>query len=179
MDYLRAGWRIGQPEGHGGDGLVYADIAPEPGSTLFEAIEQSSLPEEQTYIVRRSTHSFAILNVFPYNSGHLMVLPRVASASIDALTRDQYQDLWELVRQATVAVKAGLQPDGLNVGINEGLAGGGSVPDHLHVHIVPRWRTDTNFITTTANARVLPVTLAETWAILGAHWPSEPVGSDL
>jgi len=179
VDHLRAGWRMGQPPGYGGDGFTYADIEPEQGKTLFESIEQSDLPADETYILHRSTHSFAVLNVFPYNSGHLMVLPRLAATSIDALNQAQFVDLWEQVRQASIAVKAALHPDGLNIGVNEGVAGGGSVPDHLHVHIVPRWRTDTNFITTAASARVLPVSLAETWARLRAHWPLEPVGSEL
>lgn len=171
MEYLRAGWRFGQPPGVGADGQPYSDITPAEGQTLFEAIEQSEVPESETYILSRSQYCFSVLNIFPYNSGHVMVLPKRGVASIDDLTDDEHIDLWTLVRQGSRAVKAALFPDGLNIGVNEGQAGGGSIPDHLHVHIVPRWRTDTNFITTVGEARVLPVTLQTCWERIRANWP--------
>jgi len=171
MDYLYAGWRIGQPGGTGGDGLPHANLKPEPGKTLFETIEQSSLPEEQTYILRRRANTFAILNVFPYTSGHVLVLPRRAVRSIADLNHNEFLELWELVREAAAATQKALRPQGLNIGLNEGTAGGGSIPDHLHVHVVPRWDADTNFMTTIANARVLPTTLADSWHRLLAAWP--------
>lgn len=174
MEYLRAGWRIGQPAGTGGDGHPHAALDPIPGQSLFETIEQSGLPDDQTYILCRRPRTFAILNVFPYTSGHLMVLPRQAVATLDDLDHGTYRELWDLVREATVAVRAAFSPQGLNVGLNEGVAGGGSVPDHLHVHVVPRWSADTNFMTTISDARVLPVTLAEAWTQLGRAWPAAP-----
>jgi ATP adenylyltransferase len=171
VEYLHAGWRIGQPEGLGGDGLPHANLRPEPGKSLFETIEQSGLPDDQTYILSRRPRTFAILNVFPYTSGHLMVLPRAAVASVDDLDDDTYHELWQLVRDGVRAAQAAFRPQGLNIGLNEGTAGGGSVPDHLHIHVVPRWSADTNFMTTIADARVLPVTLAEAWRQLRRHWP--------
>jgi ATP adenylyltransferase len=173
MDHLHAGWRIGQPPGAGGDGLPHADLPPEPGKSLFETIEQSGLPDEQTYVLRRRSKTFALLNVYPYTSGHLMVLPRQAVATVDELDDETYHQLWGLVREATTAVKAAFRPQGLNIGFNEGTAGGGSEPDHLHVHVVPRWSADTNFMTTISNARILPVTLATTWQELHRAWPDE------
>ena len=173
MDYVFAGWRIGQPQGLGGDGLPHADLFPEEGKTLFETIEQSDLPDSQTYVLERRSHVFAILNVFPYTSGHVMVLPRRAVATIDGLDDDEHGQLWELVRDATTAIKAAFRPDGLNIGFNEGTAGGGSIPDHLHVHVVPRWSADTNFMTSISAARVLPFTLEATWDRLREVWPVE------
>ena len=173
MDHVYAGWRIGQPPGAGGDGLPHADLPPEPGKSLFETIEQSGLPDEQTYILRRRSKTFALLNVYPYTSGHLMVLPRRAVAAVDELDDETYHQLWVLVREATTAVKAAFRPQGLNIGFNEGVAGGGSVPDHLHVHVVPRWSADTNFMTTISNARILPIALAATWQELLRAWPDE------
>ncbi|MCP3987667.1 MAG: HIT domain-containing protein [Actinomycetia bacterium] len=172
MDYLHAGWRIGQPPGVGSDGLPHADLTPEPGKSLFETIEQSGLPDEQTYVLRRKSKTFALLNVYPYTSGHLMVLPIRAVASIDDLDDETYHQLWTLVREATSAARTAFAPQGLNIGLNEGVAGGGSVPDHLHVHVVPRWSADTNFMTTISDARILPVTLATTWEQLRHAWPA-------
>jgi ATP adenylyltransferase len=171
MERLFSGWRLGQPDGVGGDGLPHANLGPEPGKSLFETIEQSGLADDETYILVRRPTTFAILNVFPYTPGHLMVLPRRAVGCMDELDDGELTELWRLVRDASVAVKAAFAPDGLNIGVNEGTAGGGSYPDHLHVHVVPRWSADTNFMTTIAEARVLPVTLADSWAQLRASWP--------
>jgi len=174
VEWVHSGWRLAQPKGIGGDGRPHVDPEPAPGQTLFEALESCGLPDEQTYILTRWERTFAILNVFPYTSGHVMVLPRKAARSFDDLDDETYTELWALVRQATQVVKAVVRPQGLNVGFNEGTAGGGSQPDHLHVHVVPRWDADTNFMTTIADARVLPVTLADTWAALRRAWPPAP-----
>jgi ATP adenylyltransferase len=171
LDHLYAGWRLGQPPGIGSDGRPHVDPDLAPGQTLFEAIETSGLPDTETYILERRDATFAILNVFPYTTGHLMVLPRRAVTAIDDLDTATYTELWELVRDAATAVRAAFAPQGLNIGLNEGTAGGGSYPDHLHVHVVPRWDADTNFMTTVAGARVLPMTLADTWSRLRRHWP--------
>lgn len=166
-----AGWRIGQPEGLGGDGLPHAALEAAEGLSLFETIEQSGLDDERTYILERRSHTFAIMNVYPYTSGHVMVLPLRAVAAMDDLDETEFTQLWALVREATVAIKKAFSPQGLNIGLNEGTAGGGSHPDHLHVHIVPRWSADTNFLTSISNARVLPVTIAESRAKILRAWP--------
>jgi ATP adenylyltransferase len=172
LDHVYAGWRLGKPPGVGGDGRTHVDPGNDDERSLFEAIERSGRPDEETYILARTERAFAILNVFPYTSGHMLVLPRSAVPTIVDLDDATYDELWRLVRDATVAVKAALEPEGINIGVNEGVAGGGSVPDHLHVHVVPRWSADTNFMTSVANTRVLPVTLVDTWASIRAHWPA-------
>lgn len=171
MDYVFSGWRMSQPRGLGGDGRPHANLTPAPGTTLFETIEQSGLDSSETYVLARTEHSFALLNVYPYTPGHVLILPRRARPSMLDLPDDQYRDLWDLVKTAAGAVMDGFKPDGLNIGINEGQAGGGSQPDHLHVHVVPRWNADTNFMTSTADARVLPITLLDSWERLRAVWP--------
>ncbi len=177
LDHFFAGWRIGQPPGVGGDGRPHVDPRPVPGRSLFEAIETSGRPDDETYILTRWPRTFAILNVFPYTSGHVLVLPRRAAPGIDGLDDETHDELWRLVRDAAAAIRRAFRPDGLNIGINEGEAGGGSVRDHLHVHVVPRWSADTNFMTSVAGARVLPVTLAATWETLRAAWPPGDGGS--
>ena len=112
-----------------------------------------------------------MLNVFPYTSGHLMVLPRRAVAELSGLTDEEYLELWATVRDAVAAVETALDPGGVNVGVNLGRAAGAGIPGHLHVHVVPRWSGDTNFTTTVANVRVLPEALEESWRRLREAWP--------
>ncbi len=173
MEWLWSGWRLGQPDGLGSDGLPHANLKPQPGLSLFETIERSGLPDEQTYILKRWDNTFAILNVYPYNPGHVMVLPLDAVPSITDLSDLVFHELWASVRQMTEIVKKVYLPAGLNVGVNEGLAGGGSQRDHLHVHVVPRWSSDTNFMSTVSDARILPETLRSSWERLRAACPNE------
>lgn len=176
-DRLFSAWRLAHPPGLGSDGRPHANLVPAEGKTLFETLDQSGLDDQRTYIVARSAFSFTILNVYPYTSGHVMVLPRRAVRSMDELTEDAFVDLWHMVRAASGAVKKAFVPDGLNIGINEGEAGGGSYPAHLHVHVVPRWNADTNFMSTAAETRILPMSLSASWQRLRDAWPSS-VGAD-
>lgn len=129
------------------------------------------MSDEDTHIVHRSSHSFVILNAFPYASGHLLVLPYREVAHLEDLTAAENADLWSLVRDASVALKASHTPHALNVGINLGTAAGGSVSQHLHVHIVPRWNGDSNFMTAVAETRTLPEPLSLTASKVRATWP--------
>ena len=139
--------------------------------TLFEAIEASGLPDEETFVVHRGAKCLALLNAYPYTSGHLLVVPRRAVAALAELTEDEPAALWSTVRDAVAAVEAAYLPGGVNVGLNQGAAAGAGVPGHLHVHVLPRWSGDTNFMTTTAGTRVLPEALGETWRRLVEAWP--------
>ena len=139
--------------------------------TLFEAIEASGLPDEETFVVHRGPKCLVLLNAYPYTSGHLLVVPRRARAALAELTEDEHAALWSTVRDAVAAVEAAYSPDGVNVGLNQGAAAGAGVPSHLHVHVLPRWSGDTNFMTTTADTRVLPEALGETWRRLVEAWP--------
>ena len=112
-----------------------------------------------------------LLNAFPYTSGHVMVLPLRAVPELELLDDDEHAELWRGVRAAVRAVKAAYNPDGVNVGVNLGVAAGAGVPDHLHVHVLPRWQADTNFTTAVAEMRVLPETLSSTWRKLVDAWP--------
>ncbi len=143
------------------------------GRTLFERILAAAEAEgdEAAGILRRGATCFAMLNLFPYTSGHLMVMPKRAVAALEELTPAEHEELWSSVRDAVVALKAGLSCDAVNVGLNLGPAAGGSQSDHLHVHCVPRWEGDANFIGVTAETRVLPVSLTEVGEKLRAAWP--------
>jgi ATP adenylyltransferase len=123
-------------------------------------------------VLWRGATCFALLNAFPYTSGHLMVLPKRAVSNLEDLTPEEHAELWAAVRDAVVALKAALGCDAVNVGLNLGPAAGGSQSDHLHVHCVPRWQGDANFIGVTAETRVLPISLGEVAERLRAAWPS-------
>ena len=120
----------------------------------------------------RGATCFALLNLYPYTAGHLMVLPQRAVADLEDLTADEHAELWAGVRDAVIAVKAALRCDAVNVGLNLGEAAGGSLSDHLHVHCVPRWTGDANFISVAAETRVLPISLAEAGTRIRAAWPA-------
>jgi ATP adenylyltransferase len=143
------------------------------GRSLFERILAGADEEgdEAAGVLWRGEHCFALLNLYPYTAGHLMVLPRRAVAELEGLTPEEHSELWEAVRHAVVALKAAFSCDAVNVGVNLGAAAGGSQSDHLHVHCVPRWEGDANFIAVAAETRILPISLLEAAARLRAAWP--------
>lgn len=171
IERLWAGWRLAYVESAPSDGV---DAGP---GSLFERILGSGRPDRETYVVWRGRTCAALLNAYPYTNGHLMVLPRRAVADLAALTDDEHHELWDGVRAAVAALTAAYRPEGVNVGLNLGPASGAGVPDHLHVHVLPRWRGDTNFMTTVAETRVLPEALDATWAKVRAAWPVADPGS--
>jgi diadenosine tetraphosphate (Ap4A) HIT family hydrolase len=112
------------------------------------------------------------MNRYPYTSGHMMVIPRRHIANIGDLDPDESTELWQMINHGDAAVRKTFDPDGVNVGINQGRAAGAGIPAHLHVHIVPRWASDTNFMTTIAETRVIPEPLNRSHERLAATWPS-------
>ncbi len=127
--------------------------------SIFTQILNSNLTDEQSYIVYRGDKVFAIMNAFPYTSGHLLVVPYREVAELEDLTQVEASELWVTVTTAVKVLKAVYNPEAMNVGINLGAAAGGSIAQHLHVHIVGRWCGDTNFMVATANTKILPEAL--------------------
>ena len=113
----------------------------------------------------------ALLNAYPYNNGHLLVMPRRHVPDLTDLDGDETAELWATVTDAVAAVRTAYEPGGLNVGLNLGRAGGAGIPDHLHVHVLPRWAGDTTFTTTIAGTRVIPESLDVSGQRLRAAWP--------
>ena len=168
LDRLWAGWRSAYIHTAGQDPTV---LGPDDtGRSLFERI--LDLPDDKGYVLWRGERCAALLNVYPYGTGHLMVLPVRAVAQLEDLDADEAVELWSGVTDAVRAVKAAYQPDGVNIGANLGSAAGAGVPDHLHLHVLPRWAADSNFMTAVAETRVLPEPLDETWRKLRAAWGS-------
>jgi diadenosine tetraphosphate (Ap4A) HIT family hydrolase len=165
MDRLWAGWRSGYVAAAGNGALAGE-------GSIFTRILATGLPDAETHVVWRGELIFAILNAYPYTSGHLLVMPYREAAELEDLTPAESDALWAATRAAVVAVKEAYRPQGVNVGINLGEAAGAGIPSHLHVHVVPRWQADSNFMTSVAEVRVLPEPLGETWAKLRAAWPT-------
>jgi ATP adenylyltransferase len=121
---------------------------------------------EKNLVVSRGELAFVILNLFPYNTGHLMVAPYRHTGELDDLTHEEVDEIWSLTRRSVRAHRETSQPHGFNIGINLGEVAGAGVPGHFHLHVVPRWGGDTNFMPVTADTKVLPEMLAETYARL-------------
>lgn len=165
LERLWNGWRATYVQSAGSSG------GPVGEGSVFTRILRSGLSDDEAYIVHRGERCFALLNAFPYGTGHTLVLPYREVADLEDLAADEAAELWATVTDAVRAIKAAYAPEGVNVGINLGRPAGGSVSEHLHVHVVPRWTGDANFMTAVANTRTLPEPLADTAARIRAAWP--------
>lgn len=137
-----------------------------------ESLEESADPDADNLVVARGDEVFALLNLHPYNPGHLMVLPYRHVGDLEELTDSESAELMDFTRQAVVTMKKVAAPHAFNVGLNLGQLAGGSLADHLHQHIVPRWGGDANFIAVVGQTKVIPQLLAETRDQLAAAWVS-------
>jgi ATP adenylyltransferase len=157
MDTLYAPWRI-----------EYI-LAPKPElkTGLFTRIAQSS-DDEANYVIVRDRTCFALLNAYPYVGGHLMTVPYKETPDLAGLTDEELTDLWKLTRRCIAALTAVMKPEGFNVGINLGKVAGAGVEEHLHIHVVPRWKGDINFMPVIAGTTVLPEALKDIAAKLRA-----------
>jgi ATP adenylyltransferase len=163
LERLWAGWRSGYI-----DGIAERPPAAPDGGCLFCGLATGD--QRDMLVLARNDHAFAVMNAYPYNSGHLMVAPLRHEHRLGGLTPDEATGVMALTREASLVVEAAYRPDGINVGMNLGRAAGAGVPDHLHVHVLPRWGGDTNFMTAVADTRVLPESLTASYEKLLAAW---------
>jgi ATP adenylyltransferase len=140
---------------------------------LCDAVAADRSRDEELYVVARGELAFVILNAFPYNTGHLMVAPNRHAGELDELTHGEVDEIWSWTRRTVAAHREASGPDGFNIGINLGEAAGAGVPGHFHLHVVPRWSGDTNFMPVVGDAKVLPEMLAETYSRLRPLLASE------
>lgn len=153
MEHLWSPWR-----------LPYVTGARDPDGCLF--CHAGPKREEEALVVCRASTSFVILNRFPYNSGHLMIAPDRHVATLAGLTLEEAREIMTLAQRAEIALTEVYRPEGINAGVNLGRPAGAGIVDHVHVHLVPRWTGDTNFMTVVGEVRVLPETLEATAARL-------------
>jgi ATP adenylyltransferase len=158
MESLHAPWRI-----------EYI-LTPKPklDDSIFATMAQS-MDDEANFVIARDRTCFAVLNRYPYNGGHLMTVPYKQVADLNGLTDEELADLWKLTRRCINALTSVMKPDGFNVGINLGKAAGAGIVEHVHIHVVPRWGGDTNFMPVIAGTGVLPDALQNVAAKLRAE----------
>ncbi|OBF57629.1 diadenosine tetraphosphate hydrolase [Mycobacterium sp. 852002-53434_SCH5985345] len=132
------------------------------------------LSDEEGLVVARGELVYAVLNLYPYNPGHLMVVPYRRVSELEDLTEDESAELMAFIQKAIRVIKNVSRPHGFNVGLNLGTSAGGSLAEHLHVHVVPRWGGDANFITIIGGSKVIPQLLRETRRLLATEWTKQP-----
>lgn len=161
MESLHAPWRIEYI-------LAPKEPLPAGGESLFTRLAQSN-DDVPNLVIARERSCFAVMNRFPYNGGHVMTVPYKQVHDFNGLTPAEITDLMLLTRRVQNAIKTVMKPDGFNLGINLGKVAGAGIVEHLHLHIVPRWNGDTNFMPVTAGTSVVPEALLETAAKLRAE----------
>lgn len=149
-DYINAG--SDKKEGSESAACVFCSI-----------LGDSPARDEQNFILHRAAHNFIVLNIYPYISGHLLIVPFLHLADLDRAPKDVTDELMDLTKRCQTALREAYQPQGFNLGMNLGRAAGAGVAEHFHLHIMPRWSGDTNFMTTVGETRVHPEDLATTY----------------
>ncbi len=154
MKRLWAPWRMAYLRGEKqpGDGCVFC--------------RKIAADDAEEHVLFRGRRCFVMLNRYPYSNGHLMVVPYVHVSSLELLDDATLQELFQIVRRAQAVLREALHPQGFNIGINEGHAAGAGIEEHIHVHIVPRWDGDANYLTVIGETRVLPELLGQTYELL-------------
>lgn len=153
MKILWAPWR-----------LAYVSQADKTDECIF--CQKIHGNDEENLVLFRGIHCFAVLNLFPYNNGHLMVAPYRHIGSLQELTKEERSELMDITTLCLDVLREGLNCQGFNIGMNIGKVAGAGVPDHLHIHIVPRWEGDTNFMPVIGDTKVIPQSLSSTYQVL-------------
>ena len=152
MDVLWSPWRY-----------AYIKSAADNGGCVFCGILGNGASDAENYILHRADHNFVILNIYPYISGHLMIVPYQHLADFDRADKKLTDELTDLTKRCQTVLRDVYQPNGFNIGINQGKAAGAGVADHLHQHILPRWVGDANFMTAIGETRTIPEDLSATY----------------
>jgi ATP adenylyltransferase len=170
LERLWAGWRR--------EYIVEATARERAGSPahkedecVFCALAASGPPSEDNLVVWRGELTFVVMNAYPYASGHVLVMPLRHVGSLVELTDSESAELWSATQGSVATIEKAYEPDGLNMGANLGRAAGAGLPSHVHLHVLPRWSGDTNFMTSVAETRVMPETLQLSWKRLTDAWP--------
>jgi ATP adenylyltransferase len=157
--------------------MTYIAEAPMKGGSAASTqpfTDIPSLPDEDGLVVSRGELVYVVLNLYPYNPGHSMVVPYRRVAELEDLTEAESIELMSFTQKVIRVIKAVSRPHGFNVGLNLGSSAGGSLADHLHMHVVPRWSGDANFITIIGGTKIVPQLLRETRELLATEWARQP-----
>ncbi|HTH51042.1 MAG TPA: HIT domain-containing protein [Pyrinomonadaceae bacterium] len=153
MDVLWSPWRYDYIKGSGGN----------PQGCVFCNVLQNSVSDEENFILTRAEFNFVILNIYPYTSGHLMIVPYDHLSMLDDAGKQTTDELMDLTKRAQAAISEVYNCDGVNLGMNLGKAAGAGVDGHLHMHVLPRWVGDANFLTAIGQTRSIPESLETTY----------------
>ena len=154
MDRLWSPWRyeyIASGGESAASGCVFCSLRDDPER------------DEANFVLHRAGHNFVVLNLYPYISGHLLIVPYEHVGELDAASKETTDELMDLTKRCQTALREAYQPAGFNVGMNLGKSAGAGIVDHIHIHILPRWTGDTNFMSTIGETRVIPEDLATTY----------------
>jgi diadenosine tetraphosphate (Ap4A) HIT family hydrolase len=176
LEVLWAGWRGEYVTAASPGGIAESEETvpgDDPAHCVFCRIVASGDPSPDNGVIWRGSLVLAVLNAYPYASGHLMVLPLRHVRKMADLSEEEGRALWSALRKGVDTLETAFAPEGVNLGANLGRAAGAGIPQHIHLHAVPRWIGDTNFMTTAAGVRVLPEALPVTWERLCRAWPTE------
>ena len=163
MDRLWAPWRsayingVSKPKEEGKKMCVFC-----------EALQSED--DKAHYVVARSQYTFVIMNLYPYNNGHMLIIPNRHVSKPEMLNADELHELMDNVTKACAVLEKVYHPHGINVGANIGGAAGAGIADHMHFHVLPRWNADANFMTTIGDSRVIPESLEESWKKIRDAW---------
>lgn len=157
MDRLWSPWRAK---------YVASGIDSQSPSCVFCRLAEDSKNDESNLVIYRGIHNFVALNLYPYITGHLLIVPYQHLAELDSAAKEITDELMDLTKRSETALRKVYSPAGFNVGMNLGSAAGAGIVDHFHLHILPRWSGDTNFMTTIAESRVIPESLETTYSKL-------------
>jgi ATP adenylyltransferase len=133
------------------------------GVCILCKIRDDAEHDEGNFVLHRASRNFIVLNIYPYISGHLLVVPFEHVGELDEATKETTDQLMDLTKRCQTALRAAYQPSGFNIGMNLGRSAGAGIVDHIHIHIMPRWTGDTNFMSTVGETRVIPEDLATTY----------------
>ena len=158
MDRLWSPWR--------GEYIASATASDSSERCVFCEIQADARNDQQNFVLHRARLNFVVLNIHPYSSGHLLIVPNEHTAELNAVSKETSDELMDLTKRAESAIQEAYQPDGINIGMNLGRAAGAGIAGHVHVHMLPRWNGDTNFMTTVGDTRVLPEDLTTTFGRL-------------
>jgi ATP adenylyltransferase len=158
MDVMWAPWR-----------MEYI-LGEKSGECIFCSFQKFSEEDEKNFVLYRDKLCFVVMNKYPYNNGHLMVIPYRHMANLTELNQDELMEMMKLTQKVLEVFKVAMKPSGFNIGINLGKVAGAGVEDHVHLHVVPRWEGDTNFMPVIGSIRVMPQHIQDTYNILKEVW---------
>lgn len=144
----------------------------EVACVFCEAVANSD--DAARFVIHRGKTAFVILNLYPYNNGHMLIIPYQHVSKLDLLPMETRVEMMELINKAQLVLQSVYKPHGINIGNNTGQAAGAGIAEHLHFHVLPRWTADANFMTTVANSRVIPESLEESWKKIREAWEKLP-----